>query len=331
MRQWAIVIALFASACVNLADAPAPQNERAALIIAHRGASGALPEHTLEAYVRAIELGADFIEPDLVMTRDGVLVARHDPWLSASTDISVRPEFADRKSTVTGPAGEELTDWFAWDFTLDELKTLRARQVRPGRPGDFDDLWAIPTYDEIAELAAAEQDRTGRVIGLYPETKWPRHHHDRGLDMTAATEAALRRHGHEEADAPVFVQSFEPFILLALKQRVNTRLVQLVYPLGSEAGAAHNVDLEVLARYASGVGPHKALVNDPATGAPTGYAARARAIGLEVHPWTFRDDDLPDWATSPEDEIRAAIRAGATGFFTDFPGTGQIAVRPRPD
>ncbi|MFN7055993.1 glycerophosphodiester phosphodiesterase family protein [Hyphomonas sp.] len=326
MRLFIMLIAFLAAGCASPPPAEAPHAAPGILIIAHRGASGELPEHTMQAYARAIELGADYIEPDLVMTRDGVLVARHDPWLSDSTDIGDRPEFASRKTTLTGPDGQELTDWFAWDFTLAELKTLRARQVRPDRPRQFDDLWAIPTYDEIAELAAAETARTGRLIGLYPETKWPRHHQDRGLDMTSAMEAALRRHGHETAEAPVFLQSFEPFILIELKERVGTRLVQLVFPLGTSPDAPPSVDLETLATYSAGVGPHKSMVNHPLTGEATGYAARARALGLEVHPWTYRDDGLPGWAATPEAEIRAAIEAGATGVFTDFPGTGYRTV-----
>ena len=327
MRQLLLAgLTLALSCCAAAPDTAATASSADVIVIAHRGASGELPEHTLEAYQLAIEQGADFIEPDLVMTRDGVLVARHDPWLSDSTDVSERPEFADRRTTVTSPDGQALTDWFAWDFTLEELKTLRARQVRPGRTKAHDDLWAIPTYAEIVALAEAERARTGRVIGLYPETKWPGHHRDRGLDMTSAMEAALREAGHDRADAPVYVQSFEPFILIELGQRVATPLVQLVYPLGYAPGGAPSVDLETLAAYADGVGPFKWMVIDPLTGAPTGYAQQARALGLEVHPWTLRDDDLPRWAATPEAEIRAVMDAGATGFFTDFPETGRAVA-----
>lgn len=324
-----LLLAGLGLALISCASQTAPAERRTnteVIVIAHRGASGELPEHTLQAYQRAIEQGADFIEPDLVMTRDGVLVARHDPWLSGSTDVADRPEFAGRKTTVTGPDGQELTDWFAWDFTLEELKTLRARQVRAGRAKDHDDLWPVPTYGEIVALAEAGGAATGRTVGLYPETKWPGHHRDRGLDMTAAMEAALREAGHDHAGAPVYVQSFEPFILIELNERVATPLVQLVYPARYAPGGAPSVDLETLAAYADGVGPFKWMVIDPLTGASTGYAENARARGLEVHPWTFRDDDRPGWALTPEAEIRAVIDAGATGFFTDFPATGRRAA-----
>jgi len=292
------------------------------LLIAHRGASGERPEHTLEAYRLAIAQGADFIEPDLVMTSDGVLVARHDPWLSDSTDVADRPEFAERRIRVTGPDGTVLEDWFSWDFTLAELKTLRAKQVRAGRSTAFDGQFDVPTFEEIIALAAQESERTGRRIGLYPETKWPAEHAARGLDMEEALVAVLERYGFTGADAPVFIQSFEPEILKRLDRRIDTPLVQLVFPPDWSFGTPANIALEELAAYADGVGPYKALMIDPATGEATDYGARARALGLEVHPWTFRDDDKPAWAATPQDEILAAIAAGATGFFTDFPATG---------
>lgn len=327
MRHLLLVSLSLALICCAAQPAPTESSaNRDVIVIAHRGASGELPEHTIKAYQLAIEQGADFIEPDLVMTSDGVLVARHDPWLSDSTDVADRPQFADRRTTVSNPDGLELTDWFAWDFTLEELKTLRARQVRAGRSKEHDDLWPIPTYAEIVALTEAERARTGHVVGLYPETKWPGHHRDRGLDMTSAMETALREAGHDHAGAPVYVQSFEPFILVELKERIATRRVQLVYPMGYTLDGAPSVDLDTLAAYADGVGPFKWMVIDPRTGASTGYAEKARALGLEVHPWTLRDDDRPGWAASPEDEIRAVIDAGATGFFTDFSATGRRAV-----
>lgn len=299
------------------------------LVIAHRGASGERPEHTLEAYRLAIAQGADFIEPDLVMSADGVLFARHDPWLSDSTDIAGRPEFADRRRTLTSPEGKILTDWWTFDFTAAELKTLRARQVREGRSKAHDGIHEIPTFDEIIALAKAESDASGRVVGLYPETKWPAEHAAAGLDMASAVVAALTAAGLDRADAPVFVQSFEPQILKTLRVRIGAPLVQLVYPENWQPGAPANIALAEIATYAQGVGPYKSLLIDPLTGAPTGYAAEARALGLEVHAWTFRDDDQPAWAPSPDDEIRAAIISGATGVFTDFPATGRRAIDNR--
>ena len=318
------------AACATQSERAGPRamNDTKPVIIAHRGASGERPEHTIEAYRLAIAQGADFIEPDLVMTRDGVLVARHDPWLSDSTDVADRPEFADRRTSLLDPEGKEITDWFAWDFTLDELKTLRAVQVRAGRSKAYDGRFDIPTYAEIVALAKAETEATGRVIGLYPETKWPTHHRERGLDMVSAMESALLDAGHAGADAPVYVQSFEPWILKELNGRVDTPLVQRVYPLGWSVTGAPSVSLTELAEFADGVGPYKFLMIDPETGTSTGYAERARALGLEVHPWTFRDDDTPAWTDSPDAEIIAALEAGATGVFTDFPATG-VKVRDR--
>jgi glycerophosphoryl diester phosphodiesterase len=321
-----ILIAAFVgllAACATPPAAPAPPD---VIVIAHRGASGERPEHTLEAYRLAIAQGADFIEPDLVMSSDGILFARHDPWLSDSTDIAARPEFAGRKRTLTGPEGETLTDWWAFDFTAAELKTLRAKQVRDGRSKAFDGLYDIPTFDEIIALAAREGAARGRVVGLYPETKWPAEHAAAGLDMAGALVGALTAAGLEGADAPVFIQSFEPEILKTLSTRIGTRRVQLVYPEGWQPGAPANISLAEIATYAQGAGPYKSLLMDPETGAPTGYAAEARALGLAVHTWTFRDDDKPAWAATPEDEIRAALAAGATGIFTDFPATGVRAT-----
>jgi glycerophosphoryl diester phosphodiesterase len=299
------------------------------LVIAHRGASGERPEHTLEAYRLAIQQGADFIEPDLVMSSDGVLFARHDPWLSDSTDIASRPEFAGRKRTLKSPEGEEHTDWWSFDFTAAELKTLRARQVREGRAKTFDGLYAIPEFREIVALAQSEGAARGRAVGLYPETKWPAEHTAEGLDMAAAVVEVLTSAGLNRPGAAVFVQSFEPGILKTLRTRLEVPLIQLVYPENWQPGAPANIALAEIAAYADGVGPYKSLLMDPLTGEATSYAADAKALGLDVHAWTFRDDDKPAWAPTPEDEIRAAVAAGATGVFTDFPATGRRAVTPR--
>jgi glycerophosphoryl diester phosphodiesterase len=311
------------AACATPSAMPGPEQT---VVIAHRGASGERPEHTLEAYRLAIAQGADYIEPDLVMSADGVLMARHDPWLSDSTDIAARPGFAGRKRTLTGPEGQTLTDWWTFDFTAAELKTLRAKQVRDGRSKSYDGLYDIPTFDEIIALAKREGAARGRVVGLYPETKWPAEHIAAGLDMAAAMVDALTAAGLDGPDAHVFIQSFEPEILKTLSKRIETPRVQLVFPHDWQPGAHANIPLAEIATYAQGVGPYKSLLIDPDTGAPTGYAAEARALGLAVHTWTFRDDDKPDWAATPEEEIRAALAAGATGFFTDFPATGRRVV-----
>lgn len=349
-------------AILGLSACSTVQNESVAngsqpIVIAHRGASGTLPEHTLEAYKLAIDQGADFIEPDLVMTKDGVLIARHDPWLSDSTDVTDHPEFADRKTTVTDPNGREITDWFAWDFTLEEIKTLRARQTRTSRDLSFDDQFEIPTFEEIIGLVGmTNHDRkpasTEGYLGVYPELKWPSAHESRGLDIAdaantqlvftltrqlasdpPATVAAPVRPGEDQYRTDpcywrrctfrVRIQSFEDGVLRQLNETTDWKLVQLVSP---SANGSPSYALEDIATYADGVGPFKSLMMDLETGEPTGYGAKARALGLEVHPWTFRDDDIAPVFDSPEAEIRAILNAGATGFFTDFPATGRRVV-----
>lgn len=294
------------------------------LIIAHRGASGARPEHTLAAYELAIDQGADFIEPDLVMTKDGVLVARHDRFLSTTTDIADRPEFANRKRIQETPAGPRH-DWWAEDFTLEEIKTLRAVQPRGGRSDEFDGQFDIPTFQEVIDLAKA-RSTDGRVIGIYPETKSPGHHKEVGLDMEPPLLAALEQAGWTGADAPVFVQSFEPGILQSLDGKIDTPLVMLVYGIPGEEGAlAANVPMDSYAGFADGVGPQKTLVITP-DGEATDFIARAHAAGLAVHPWTFRDDDPPADGVDIKAELTRVFEAGADGVFTDFPDTA-ISVR----
>jgi len=286
------------------------------LVIAHRGASGLRPEHTLAAYELAIEQGADFIEPDLVMTRDGVLIARHDRYLSTTTDIDERPDFADRKRVKDG-----REDWWAEDFTLAEIKTLRARQPFAGRSKAFDGQFEIPTFEEVIALA----DKAG--VGLYPETKSPAALAALGLDPVPELVRVLQKHALDGAEAPVFVQSFEPDSLKRLNALIETPLVQLVYPKTADdpdAAFESNIPLSAIAAYADGVGPNKFLAISPA-GADTGFIAAAHALSLSVHPWTFRDDAAPPDGASPEDEIARAFAYGADGVFTDFPETGVRA------
>ncbi|MEO1188508.1 MAG: glycerophosphodiester phosphodiesterase family protein, partial [Pseudomonadota bacterium] len=279
-------------------------------LIAHRGASGELPEHTLEAYTVAVQRGADFIEPDLVMTSDGVLIARHDRFLSTTTDVSDRPEFADRKrlqETLSGPR----EDWWAEDFTLEEIKTLRARQPYAGRSKEFDDLYEIPTFSEVVALAVASG------VGLYPETKAPSYHAEIGLDMKAPLLDAL-----EGVQLPVFIQSFEAQILRELAPVTGFDLVQLYSGDPRAVMAGFEPALEEAATYADGVGPYKQLLWS-APGTPSDFLDRAHALGLQVHPWTFRDDNLPEGFDSPEAEFKAYWALGVDGVFTDFPGTAS--------
>ncbi|GAU84828.1 glycerophosphodiester phosphodiesterase [Bosea sp. BIWAKO-01] len=197
------------------------------LIVGHRGASGHRPEHTLESYKLAIEQGADFIEPDLVATKDGVLVARHEPMLSGTTDVSERPEFAARK-TVRKVDGVDTNDWFAGDFTLAEIKTLRAKQAMPDRDQSHNGKFPIPTLQEIIDLAKAESTRTGRTIGIYPETKHPIFHAAIGLPLEDRLLDQLKAAGWTEKSSPVIIQSFETANLKYLRGKTQLRLVQLV-------------------------------------------------------------------------------------------------------
>ncbi|WP_461054433.1 glycerophosphodiester phosphodiesterase [Spirosoma arcticum] len=196
------------------------------LVIGHRGASGTLPEHTLESYRLAIEQGADFVEPDLVVTKDGVLICRHEPMLSGTTDVSERPEFANRK-TKKLLDGFEVEDWFASDFTLAEIKTLRAKQAFAERSQQFNGLYLIPTFQEMIDLVKTESTNRGRQVGIYPETKHPTFHENLGLAITDKLLATLTAAGWNSKEAPVYVQSFEVSNLQYARTKSTVKLVQL--------------------------------------------------------------------------------------------------------
>jgi glycerophosphoryl diester phosphodiesterase len=203
------------------------ERARPPLVIGHRGASGYLPDHTLEGYALAIELGADYIEPDLVATKDGHLIARHEPNLIATTDVASRPEFASRRRTATVDGFDEV-GWFASDFTLAEIKTLRAIQPLAERPQQFNGRFEIPTLEEVIALAKRKTKETGRTIGIYPETKHPTYHKALGLPLEPTLVRVLRAAGWDDRDAPVFIQSFEQGNLKELRRMTKVRLVQLV-------------------------------------------------------------------------------------------------------
>ena len=229
----ALLLASFSG--TSLADSRTRGAERpkAPLVIGHRGAAGYLPDHTLEGYALAIERGADFIEPDLVVTKDGYLIARHEPNITGTTDVSTRPEFADRKHLKTDikPVivdGVVEEGWFAFDFTLAEIKTLRAIQPLGERSARFNGKFQIPTLDEVIKLAKRKTKETGRVIGVYPETKHPTFHAERGLALEDRLLAVLARHGWNHRGAPVFIQSFETANLKYLRSKTQVKLVQLV-------------------------------------------------------------------------------------------------------
>lgn len=197
------------------------------LVIGHRGAAGYLPDHTLEGYQRGIDMGADFIEPDLVATKDGVLVARHEPNITGTTDVASRPEFASRK-TKKVVDGVEEEGWFVSDFTLAELKTLRAIQPLSDRDPSFNGKFQIPTLEEVLDLAKSAGAKAGRTVGVYPETKHPTYHAKLGLPLEDRLLTVLAKYGYTSKSSPVIIQSFEVSNLKYLRTKTQVRLVQLV-------------------------------------------------------------------------------------------------------
>lgn len=355
MRSALIVFALLASACAMGQDrgmtdtasdlSPAPAR---AIVIAHRGASGDRPEHTLAAYDLAIDQGADFIEPDLVPTRDGHLVARHENNITDTTDVAARPEFAARRTTRTID-GETQTGWFTEDFTLAELKTLRAKERLPQlRPGNtrYDGQFEVPTLEEVIALAERRSAESGRTIGIYPETKHPSYFRSIGLPLEERLVAALKAAGWDRADAPVFIQSFEVDNLKRLHRMTRVPLIQLMASAGGPAdGAAPSYaamttadGLRAIAAYAAGIGPEKAMIQ-PGDGAPTTLVADAHAAGLKLHPWTFRAESFflppslkaggPAERGRMDAEVRRFLALGVDGVFSDHPGIA-VAARDRP-
>jgi glycerophosphoryl diester phosphodiesterase len=289
------------------------------LIIAHRGASGHRPEHTLEAYRLAVEMGADFIEPDLVSTKDGVLIARHENEIGGTTDVGDR--FPDRKRTKTVD-GQSMTGWFTEDFTLAEVKTMRARERLAFRSHDYDGQFQIATFDEVIALAQRLGKARGRPVGVYPETKHPTYFRDLHLPLEEKLLASLQAHGWNRRDAPVFIQSFEQANLRALRKQTRVRLIQLV----SAAAMLEGDGLRKIAEYADGIGPEKRLVvpvnADGSLGTPTDLVTRAHAAGLLVHVWTIRAEKefLPaGYHGRPEAEFEQFRQLGVDGVFTDFP------------
>ncbi len=329
-------------------------------VIGHRGASALRPEHTLASYQQAIDDGADIIEPDLVITKDGVLVARHEnaiaivkpdgSLLEATTNVADKPEFASRKTTKQID-GKPITGWFVEDFTLAELKTLRARERIPAiRPANaqFNDRFEVPTLQEVIDLAKAQTAKTGRIIGIYPETKHPTYFQSIGLPLEAPLLATLQKNGWNRADAPVLIQSFEVSNLRALKQQTPVRLMQLVSPKGQPydfvtqgkpegfADLLTDAGLRDMRSYAWGIAPSKSMVlpveKNGEIGAVKPLVAQAQAAGLQVHVWTLRPENnfLPAaYRSAPvddktqrgraADEMRAFVASGVNGIFTDDP------------
>ncbi|WP_228039598.1 5'/3'-nucleotidase SurE [Dolichospermum sp. LEGE 00240] len=374
-----------------LLDAPFPTpnpvklntlNGQAPIVIGHRGASGELPEHTIEAYRLAILRGADFIEPDLVSTKDGVLIARHEPNLINTTDVASRAEFASRKKTVLvdGVAEE---GFFASDFTLAEIKTLRAVMPQGFRDQLYNGLLQVPTLGEIIDLVKEVEVQTGKKIGIYPETKHPTYHDNLGLSLEEKLIDTLKAKGFTDPKR-IFIQSFEVSNLKDLNNTimpaagVNLPLVQLLdaYDVANDGTLLYQdvyarpydftvkgdtrtygdlqtpAGLKEIATYADGIGPWKrqivsvktvdnnndgqpddlnndGVINDAdkVTLAPSSLVSDAHKEGLLVHPYTFRNESrslASNYNNNPELEYRQFISLGVDGYFTDFPGTGDL-------
>ncbi|WP_281852891.1 glycerophosphodiester phosphodiesterase [Dyella sp. GSA-30] len=339
------------------------------LVIGHRGASALRPEHTLASYGKAIADGADFVEPDLVMTKDGVMVARHENEIGGTTDVASHPEFASRKTSKVVD-GETITGWFTDDFTLAELKTLRARERLPQLRGTkYDGEFQIPTMDEIIDFVAAESAVVGRPIGIIPEIKHSTYFQRLGLPMEDKLLATLAAHSYTRT-APVEIQSFEIANLKYLHEKLggaqarqkhpNIRLLQLLadlperqtYDVTAAGGKLRFADmitptgLRQIASYADAIGPSTRMIiplkADGTLGQPTALVHDAHAAGLELHPYTFRPENQflaknfwqgSDPKTFNESgsvaEIRAYIDAGIDAFFTDDPAIGREALDKR--
>jgi len=324
-------------------------NAKIPIVIAHRGASGYRPEHTLAAYELAINLGADYIEPDLVSTKDGVLIARHENEISQTTDVATHSEFAHLQTTKIVD-GEAKTGWFTEDFTLAEIKTLKAKeripQLRPANT-NYDGLWEIPTLQEIIDLAQNHSSTLGRTIGIYPETKHPTYFQSIGLPLEDSLLATLQANGYQGANAPVFIQSFEVRNLQYLAAKTNLPLVQLINSTGKPydfivsdeprnyADLITTSELGYIAEYAQAIGIHKdILVPRDSRGklnSPSNVVHDAHAVGLQVHIWTFRNEDyfLPlDFQGNPAKEYELFFNLGIDGVFSDF-ADHAVAVRDR--
>ncbi|MET0935582.1 MAG: glycerophosphodiester phosphodiesterase [Luteibacter sp.] len=331
------------------------------LVIGHRGASALRPEHTLASYAVAIEDGADFVEPDLVSTKDGVLVIRHENEIGGTTDVAAHPEFASRRATKTVD-GVQITGWFTEDFTLAELKTLRARErladIRKANTA-YDGRFAVPTFDEMIEFVAAESSARGRVVGIIPEIKHATYFRGVGLPMEDKVLATLAAHAYTRT-APVEIQSFETGNLKYLRGKLgkahpNIRLLQLMdaadeHP-ADDAGTTYGAmmtpaGLKAIAAYADAIGPSTRSIipldKDGKLAPVSPLVHDAHAAGLEVHPYTFRPEnhflaaDFRDGAgdaarneAGSVKEIRAYLATGIDAFFTDDPALGRKALDGR--
>jgi glycerophosphoryl diester phosphodiesterase len=351
-----ITLLLMLAFGAGTAFASPPTRSDAPLVIGHRGAAGYLPEHTLAGYALAVFQGADFIEPDLVMTKDGELIARHEPILDETTDVSAHPEFAARRTTKVLD-GFVVTAWWAEDFTLAEIKQLKARERIPNtRPANtrVNDQIEIPTLQQVIDLAKGLEKVVGRKIGIYPETKHPTYFRNLGFKMEETLVSVLRKNGYEGKRDQVFIQSFEVSNLKQLAHMTNIPLIQLMSGASSQpydavaAGStltygqmATAQGLADIAKYADGVGPTKGLVIPVVGGVlalanATTFVRDAHAVGLLVHPYTYRVENQflppnlrigadPNGRGNLQAEIEIFLDAGVDGFFTDNTDVGVKA------
>lgn len=325
------------------------------LVIAHRGASGYRPEHTLAAYDLSVEQGADYIEPDLVMTKDGVLVDRHEPEIGGTTDVADHPEFADRRTTKDLD-GKAVTGWFVDDFTLAELKTLRAKErlgdMRP-ESASYDGQFEVPTFEEVLAKREELSRSTGRVIGIFPEIKHSTYLHAEGFDPEAEVARLAKKYHLNHAKAPIWVQSFELTALKDLRDEhgwkgksaflttVNGGPYDLQEQGTTYAELTTASSMQDLSQWIDGFGPEKNAViareADGSLGEPTTFVEDAHAAGLKVTPWTFRAENtfLPtDYRTGSDpaaqgrmaDEVTKFYEVGVDGVFCDQP---DICVEAR--
>lgn len=325
-------------------------------IIGHRGASGYRPEHTFGSYQLALDLGADIVEAgDLVPTRDGHLVCRHEPEIGGTTDVAAHPEFAGRRTTKVLD-GVSTTGWFTEDFTLAELKTLRAiERIPANRPHNtlYDGRWEIPTFEEVLKWQDEQTRKRGKQVWIYPETKHPTYFRKLGLGLEERVAKLLHKHGKDRKNSPVIVQSFEPSSIQRLNKLVDNPLVVLLSGANSrpwdfvEAGDPRTVadlvtraGLREIAGYAQGIGPTLDLVipKDAAGNltTPTTLVKDAHAVGLVLHPYTMRNENpfLPTSFRKGTDvdaygdsfgAFRTYFATGIDGVFTDNPDTGLLA------
>ncbi len=328
------------------------------IVIGHRGSPAYRPEHTIASYTLAIEMGADYIEPDLVFTKDGQLVARHEPDIGATTNVADHPEFASRQTTRTIDGTVFANTWLTFDFTLAELKTLRAKErlplVRPQNTA-LDGLFEIPTFQEVIDLAKA------KGVGIYPETKHPTFFQSLGFSYDAPLLGTLRRNGLDRPGAKVFIQSFEVGNLQRLRRETRLPLIQLIDSSGAPADLVASGDprtyddlvtpqgLAEIATYADGIGPDKSRIvagnsaGNP-LGQPTTLVRDAHRVGLLLHPFTFRPENnflaadfrvgnpsSPEYLHARGDqpaELALYYQLGVDGLFADNADTA-VAVREK--